>query len=358
MKTADFDYNLPKELIATHPAKPRNHSRLLVMDKVSGRLEHKKFFDILNYLDKGDCLVFNNSWVVPARLLGNKKGSGGKVEVFLHKKKSTKSLERWECLLGGRKIKIGLVIEFEDNKLSAEILGDNQDGTWVIEFNKRGEEFWRVIEEIGQIPLPPYIEKQREEKRLSSDCEDYQTVYADKKKKGSVAAPTAGLHFTPELINKIKEKGVKLEYLTLHVGMGTFAPVKVTDVTKHKMHAEWVEIESAVIERLYKAKKKGARIITVGTTSTRSLEALATKFSIHNSQFPLPSFSENVDIFIYPGYEFQLVDAMITNFHLPKSTLLMLVSAFSSKANIDHAYKVAIEKAYRFYSYGDAMFIK
>jgi S-adenosylmethionine:tRNA ribosyltransferase-isomerase len=363
MKVSDYNYNLPEELISTHPAKPRDHSRLLIMDRVSGKLEHKKFFDILDYLQKGDVLVFNNSRVIPARLIGEKKNSGGKVEIFLHKRIDSDEFETWECLVGGRRIKIGLEIVFKET-LACTIVKNNEDGTWVVEFNKKRQEFLEIIETVGQIPLPPYIEKQREEKQLESDKEDYQTIYADEKKRGSVAAPTAGLHFTPELMLKIRDKGVKIEYVTLHVGMGTFAPVKVEDAEKHKMHAEWVEISSETIDRLYNAKKSGRRIIAVGTTSTRSLEALASKFPVSNSSCPLSApvptstFSEDVDIFIYPGYKFKLVDAMITNFHLPKSTLLMLVSALSSKENIDKAYAEAIKEKYRFYSYGDAMFIK
>lgn len=362
MKLSDYDYNLPEELIATHPSKPRDHSRLLVLNKENGELEHKKFYDVLDYLQKGDVLVFNNSRVIPARLIGKKKESGGRVEIFLHKKIPSKGNEIWECLVGGRRIKVGLEVIF-DEKLACNIMKDNEDGTWEVEFNKKGHEFLDCLEQVGRIPLPPYIEKQRAEKQLDSDKEDYQTIYADVEKKGSVAAPTAGLHFTPELVQKIKDKGVEIEYVTLHVGMGTFAPVKVDDVSKHKMHAEWVEIPADTIERIYKAKASGRRIISVGTTSTRSLEALAKKYPI--SQFPNFTISEkskgfenDVDIFIYPGYEFKIVDAMITNFHLPKSTLLMLVSALSTKKNIDKAYETAIQEKYRFYSYGDAMFIQ
>lgn len=373
MKISDYDYNLPLELIATHPAKPRDHSRLLVMDKKSGNIEHRHFFDILDYLKKGDVLVFNNSRVIPARLIGTKKGSGGRIEIFLHRRINGNKLETWECLVGGRRIRIGLEIVFK-KKLTCKIVRDNEDGTWQVEFNKRKKDFLECIEKMGQIPLPPYIEKQRVEKQLDSDKEDYQTIYADREKKGSVAAPTAGLHFTPELIQKIKDKGIEIEYITLHVGMGTFAPVKVRDMTKHKMHAEWVEIDKETIERIYKAKIDGRKIISVGTTSTRSLEALAGKFSIFNFpalggsalggqfpnklQFPISNFQKNVDIFIYPGFQFKIVDAMITNFHLPKSTLLMLVSALSTKENINRAYKEAIKEKYRFYSYGDAMFLK
>lgn len=351
MKLSDYDYFLPKELIAKYPAKPRDHSRLLVMDKVSGILKHRHFFDLLDFLRREDVLVFNNSCVIPARLVGKKKNSGGAIEVLLHKKQA-EDFEIWECLIGGRKIKEGLIFEFDDG-LEAEVVKKKENELWLLKFNKKGESFLKTIDTIGKIPLPPYIENVRSEKQVANDKEDYQTIYANKNKSASVAAPTAGLHFSEELLEKIREMGISMEYVTLHVGMGTFAPVKSEDISQHKIHSEQVEIDKETIKRIYRAKMRGKRIIAVGTTSTRSLEALA-HAKIQNKNC---DFRENVDIFIFPGYEFRFVDAMITNFHLPKSTLLMLVSAFSSKANIDNAYRKAIQNKYRFYSYGDAMFI-
>jgi S-adenosylmethionine:tRNA ribosyltransferase-isomerase len=405
---ADYDFNLPDDLIATHPAEPRDSSRLLVLDKKTGKIEHKHFFDIIDYLNAGDILVLNNSKVIPARLMAVKKETGGKVEVLLHKKLSENT---WQCLIGG-KVKENLHLSFRakaaaaeveeplrgvsDIKrsfdsadaplrmtkiiLSAELLKNNQDGTWDVKFNKSGAALMKAIEKIGEMPLPPYIVKQRKEENIhpgasrhstrsrdprpsleGNDMDDYQTVFADDKKSGSVAAPTAGLHFTPELLKKIKNKGVKILEITLYVGMGTFAPVKVEDFTKHKMHAEWVEISGKVIAEINRRNAiscvPSTRIIAVGTTSARSLEA-CWQASPQNIAGLRKYFKAWVDIFIYPGYKFKIVDAMITNFHLPKSTLLMLVSALAGKKNIDKAYREAIKKKYHFYSYGDAMFIK
>ena len=347
MKLSDFDYNLPKELIAQSPMKPRDHSRLLILDKKKGAIEHKNFFNILDYLKKGDIVVLNNSKVFPARLIGKKIVTGGKLEVFLLQKLEG---NKWKCLLGGRGTKIGLEVEFK-KELKCKVVKDNDDGTWEIKFNKSHKETIEIVEKIGRVPLPPYIESSRKSKVESqkpwNDKISYQTVYADDKKVGSVAAPTAGLHFTPTLINKLKKKGVQFECVTLHVGLGTFAPVKTDNIKKHKMHAEFVEIKKSAAARINKAKKEGRRVIAVGTTSVRTLESL----------LPKNKFSDWTDIFIYSGYKFKVVDAMITNFHLPKSTLLMLISAFAGKRNIDRAYKEAIKKKYRFYSYGDAMFI-
>jgi len=346
MKLSDFDFNLPSNLIATEPAKPRDHSRLLVLDKKTGKIEHKHFYDLVDYLGKGDILILNNSKVIPARLIG-KKDTGGKVEVFLHKKISDNI---WQCLLGAKKMKTGLKIYFEE-KLEAEILKDNGDGTWNVVFSAGADAFDRILEKIGHVPLPPYIKK---EENKNSDKKNYQTVYADDEKKGSVAAPTAGLHFTPDLIKKLKDKGVQIEYITLHVGLGTFAPVKVDDIEEHKMHSEYVEIKKSVAEKIIKAKREGRRVVSVGTTSTRTLES---QIDISNPWPVSENLSAWVNIFIYPGYKFKVVDSIITNFHLPKSTLLMLVSAFAGKGNIDKAYKSAILEKYRFYSYGDAMLI-
>lgn len=348
-KLSDFDYGLPRNLIAIKPVKPRDHSRLLILDKETGRIEHKHFYDIINYLKKDDILVINNSKVIPARLWAKKEDTGGKVEVLLHQKINSNT---WQCLLGRRK-KEGLVLEFGKN-LKAKILKDNNDSTWNLKFNKSGQVLMKAIEELGETPLPPYIENKRrdkKEKRVNkSDKINYQTIYALDRKTGSVAAPTAGFHFTPKLLKKIKDKGIKIVEITLYVGLGTFAPVKEDDIKKHKMHAEWVEIDKEAILRI---KNKKGRVVAVGTTSARSLEAYFKK-----KQVKAKDFKAWVDIFIYPPYKFRAVDALITNFHLPKSTLLMLVSAFVGKKKIDKAYNEAVKKKYRFYSYGDAMFIK
>jgi S-adenosylmethionine:tRNA ribosyltransferase-isomerase len=388
-KLSDYDFNLPDELIATHPVEPRDSSRLLVLDKKTGKIEHKHFYDILDYLNAGDILVLNNSKVIPARLWAKKKETGGKVEVLLHKKLSA---DTWQCLLGG-KVDEGLALEFavthpvsrgashpsQEGNLSAVLLKNNHDGIWDLKFNKSGAALMKAVGKIGEVPLPPYILNQRKKEythpvsrgashpsQEGTDILGYQTVFADAKKAGSVAAPTAGLHFTPELLKKIKNKGVKILEITLYVGLGTFAPVKVEDFTKHKMHAEWVEISAKVIAEIRKnkeqrTKSKPGRVIAVGTTSVRSLEACWQGFDTPRpSATPLNrgDFKSWVDIFIYPGYKFKIVDALITNFHLPKSTLLMLVSALAGKKNIDRAYREAIRKKYRFYSYGDAMLIK
>ncbi|MBU4216599.1 tRNA preQ1(34) S-adenosylmethionine ribosyltransferase-isomerase QueA [Candidatus Parcubacteria bacterium] len=355
MRLSDFDYNLPENLIATHPVSPRDHSRLLVLNKHSGAIEHRHFYDFVEYLQKGDVLVLNNSKVVPARLVG-KKVTGGKVEVFLHQLQG----DNWQCLIGGKGMKAGMLIEFGNKKeLTGKVEGDNNDGTFEISFDKHGKNFWKAVEILGEVPIPPYIKKQREFLNLNdvqkNDEHNYQTVYADDDKKGSVAAPTAGLHFTPELLQKIKGKGVQIEYVTLHVGLGTFAPVKVDDIKGHKMHSEFVEIRKEVLRRIVEAKVEERRIISVGTTSARALEAYA--YNQKNFKLLNNVHSGLVNIFIYPGYEFKIVDAMITNFHLPKSTLLMLISALAGTENIKKAYTEAIKENYRFYSYGDGMFI-
>lgn len=340
MKLGDFDFDLPKRLIAQSQLKPRDHSRLLVLDKNTGRIDDRRFYDLVDYLHEGDVLVMNNSKVFPARLIGQRKNTGGRVEVFLHKFIRDR---QWECLIGARRIKEGLEVEF-DGKLKAAVKKDNQDGTWVVEFDRDRGRLMKVAERIGHIPLPPYIKRGQKKKE---DKINYQTVYADKHKVGSVAAPTAGFHFTPRILKKIKKMGVDIEYVTLHVGLGTFAPVKTGNIKKHKMHAEYYEIDPDVYEKIFKAKKEGRRVIAVGTTSARTLESIVLTKKISGS----------TDIFIYPGYKFKTVDAMITNFHLPKSTLLMLVSAFAGYNNIKKSYQHAIEKKYRFYSYGDSMLI-
>lgn len=352
MELKEFDYVLPKPLIAQKPVKPRDHSRLLVLEKKTGKIEHKYFYNIIDYLHAGDVLVLNNSKVFPARLIGRKKQTGGKIEVFLLHHDRDKI---WQCLVGGRGVKVGLEIEFAKN-FFAGIIANNNDGTWEVEFNLAGKPMMKIVERIGRVPLPPYIKRAHVQKE---DKLNYQTVFAERI--GSVAAPTAGLHFTSSLLKRIKAKGIKVEHVTLHVGLGTFSPVKEEDITKHKMHSEYVEIKKNVILEIIKAKKEKRRIITVGTTSARTLESLLGNFlKLENidSERRITDKKGWTDIFIYPGYEFKVVDALITNFHLPKSSLLMLVSALAGKRNIDKAYKEAIANNYRFFSYGDAMFIK
>lgn len=341
-KLSDFDYKLPVELIAQEPADPRDSCRLLFLDKESGRIEHRQFKDILDYLQKGDVLVLNDSKVFPARLFGNKKGTGGAVEIFLHKNIDDNS---WECLVGGR-VRPEMIIEL-DKKLEAIIEKNNGNGTWVIKFNKSGVDFFNIINKIGHLPLPPYIKRSEDKEE---DKKNYQTAYANDNKIGSVAAPTAGLHFTPELLGKIKERGIEVAYVTLHVGLGTFSPIKSENILEHTMHSEYVEIGDESSRLIKKAKSDNHRVIAVGTTSSRVLESWANK-----------GFEEGfrgwTDIFIYPGYKFKAVNGLITNFHLPKSSLMLLVSALAGKENIDKAYQEAISRKYRFFSYGDAMII-
>lgn len=339
---SDFNYHLPSELIAQKPATPRDAARLLVVNKTAKEIEHKKFSNLVDYLQPGDVLVLNDSKVFPARLFGHKKNTGGAVEIFLHKKIKDNI---WECLLGGR-VSEGLIIDLTPN-FWATVKNNNQDGTWLLEFNKSGENFFKEVYKVGHLPLPPYIKRAKDQKE---DKRNYQTVYAADTKVGSVAAPTAGLHFTPRLLKKIKDKGVIIERVTLHVGLGTFSPVKTENILDHKMHREFVEIDQDTIKRLKVYKKNQQRIIAVGTTSARTLESWGA------AAFP-DKYSAWTDIFIYPGYKFTIVDALITNFHLPKSTLLMLVSALAGKKLTEEAYLSAVTDKYRFFSYGDAMFI-
>ncbi len=343
----DFDYNLPLELIAQAPAKPRDHSRLLLLNKKNGELKHCHFYDIVDFLNPGDLLVLNNSKVFPARLIGQKKDTGGKIEVFLHRKIN---LNTWECLLRGR-LKENLIIIFH-HKLIARVIKNNNDGTWQVKFNLSGDKFWQVINKIGEIPLPPYIKRN---KQIYSDKNNYQTVFAAASKVGSVAAPTAGLHFTTSLLKKIRAKGVKIVCVTLHVGLGTFAPVKTGNILDHKMHSEFAEVSAATIKAILDTKKTGRRVIPVGTTSCRTLESIVwDKLKKEKTKRALNFWT---DIFIYPSYKFKVTDALITNFHLPKSTLLMLISALAGEKNVKSAYKEAIIEKYRFFSYGDSMFI-
>lgn len=421
MKLSEFDYNLPEELIAQHPMTPRDHSRLLALGKETGEIEHRKFFEIVDLLESGDVLVFNNSKVFPARLFGYKKDTGGKMEILLL---SQENESTWQAVVGGKGKREGLEIVFgggEDRNPRLQGAGNNTrsegeisqsrrletndqdfesdnnycrlqnrdenmnllvdeqrvfsegnlnttprqslcraksrypvtdelslklikklDGmSWRVEFNHSGDELNKLIDQLGETPLPPYIKEE-------SDPEKYQTVYA--KHRGSAAAPTAGLHFTDELLEKLKAKGIQKEFVTLHVGLGTFEPVRENEIEEHQIHSEYATIDTETAQRLNQAKQEGRRIIAVGTTSTRTLEA-----SFRNNE--IQSIAEWVDIFIYPGYEFKVIDGLITNFHLPKSTLLMLISAFAGKDKIDRAYAEAIKEKYRFYSFGDGMVI-
>lgn len=337
---SDFDYHLPNKLIAQYPNKPRDHSRLLLLNRKTGDIKHEVFYNIVNYLQKGDVLVLNNSKVFPARLLGHKTTGGG-VEIFLHKYQGE---YLWQCLLKGR-IRRGMTVNFSHN-LEAIVLEDNHDGTWQVKFNYQGKKFLNIINDIGRVPLPPYIKRSAPEE---NDVHDYQTVFADNNKIGSVAAPTAGFHFTEELLDQIRHQGIKIMTATLHVGLGTFSSVKTRDIRDHKMHSEQIEVSKKFIQGIKEAQKNNRRIIAVGTTSCRILESI--DLSIEEDQF----FWTN--IFIYPGYKFKVVKALITNFHLPQSSLLMLVSALAGKNKINLAYQEAIKNNYRFFSYGDAMFI-
>lgn len=340
MKTSDFYFDLPEELIAQVPLQDRTTSRLMVIDKKTGELEHKHFYDILNYLAEGDCLVLNNSRVIPARLFGARP-SGGKVEFLLLTRKDEK---RWEVLVKpGKKAKVGDTIIFGEGLLTATVEEIIEDGKRIVRFDYEGI-FEEVLDKLGEMPLPPYIHEKLE------DRERYQTVYS--KHNGSAAAPTAGLHFTKELLETIQNKGVKIAYVTLHVGLGTFRPVKVEDVLEHEMHSEFYIIDEEDARTINETKKQGGRIISVGTTSTRTLESNA------NEEGMIKAGSGWTNIFIYPGYEFKCVDALITNFHLPESTLIMLVSALVGKEEILNAYNEAVKEKYRFFSFGDAMFIQ
>ncbi len=340
MKTSDFYYDLPKELIAQTPLEPRDTSRLLVLGRESGNIEHKHFYDIIDYLNPGDLLVCNDSRVLPARIFGIKDETGARVEFLLLKQISG---NKWETLCKpGKKAREGAKFSFVGGIMRATVEEVKDDGNRIVNF-ECDDNFFTVLDKIGQMPLPPYITENLK------DRERYQTVYSHEL--GSAAAPTAGLHFTNELLEKIKAKGVNIAYVTLHVGLGTFRPVKVDDVTKHKMHSEHYEIPEATAKLINETKKNGKRVIAVGTTSCRTLESVASFFGEIK---PCDGFT---DIFIYPGYEFKVLDGLITNFHLPESTLIMLVSAFAGYDNIMNAYNTAVKEKYRFFSFGDAMFI-
>ena len=339
MKTSDFFYDLPEELIAQTPLEKRDSSRLLRLDRKSGEVSHSVFSDVANSLKEGDCLVLNNTRVLPARIYGTRKDTGAVVEFVLLKQKGT---NLWECLAGpGKKAKQGYEFKFSDN-LEAEVLDVLPDGNRILEFYPNGE-FFACLDEVGQMPLPPYIKEKLDDK------ERYQTVYS--KELGSAAAPTAGLHFTNQMLEELKAKGVNIAYVTLHVGLGTFRPVKVDDVTQHKMHSEHYSVSKETADIINNTKKNGGRVICVGTTSCRTVESVAQKYG------EIKECSGDTEIFIYPGYEFKCMDGLITNFHLPESTLIMLVSAFAGYDNTMNAYKQAVEERYRFFSFGDAMLI-
>lgn len=340
-KTSDFYYDLPEELIAQTPIKERDHSRLLVLDKKTGEVEHKHFYDIVNYLNQGDCLVINDTKVLPARLFGTRKDTGALIEILLLKRIED---NRWETLVKpGKKAKTGTEIIFKENLLSGKIISVEEDGNRIIEFEYKGI-FEEILDQLGEMPLPPYIHEKLDDKNR------YQTIYA--KNPGSAAAPTAGLHFNDELLKKIEEKGVSIAKLTLHVGLGTFRPVKAEYISEHKMHAEYYELSESEAEKINEAKRRGKRVISVGTTSTRTLETIGDENGFVRAE------KGWTDIFIFPGYQYKVVDSLITNFHLPESTLVMLVSALAGKEKIMNAYKIAVENKYRFFSFGDAMLIK
>ncbi len=341
IKTSDFYYDLPMELIAQIPIKDRDYSRLLVLDKETGEIEHKHFYDVLQYLKSGDCIVINDTKVLPARLYGVRRDTNAVIEILLLKRVDDK---KWETLVKpGKKARIGAEIVFKENLLSGKIIEVLDDGNRIIEFQYEGI-FEEILDQLGEMPLPPYIHEKLEDKNR------YQTIYA--KNPGSAAAPTAGLHFNDDLLEKIEAKGVNIARLTLHVGLGTFRPVKAEYIAQHNMHSEYYELEQNEADKINNAKQRGSRVIAVGTTSTRTLETIGDANGFVNAQ------KGWTDIFIYPGYKFKVVDSLITNFHLPESTLIMLVSAMAGKEKIMNAYNIAIKEKYRFFSFGDAMFIK
>lgn len=340
MKTKDFYYDLPENLIAQVPLKDRTSSKLMLLDKKTGEVKHEIFKNILDYIQKDDVIVFNNTRVLPARLYGVKKDTGANIEILLLKRIE---LNKWQVLVKpAKRVKIGSVVTFGDNLLNMNVLKEYDEGIRDVEFSYNGV-FEDIIASIGYMPLPPYIKEKLEDK------ERYQTVYS--KINGSSAAPTAGLHFTEDLLKQLKDKGVQIEYVTLHVGLGTFRPVKADKIENHTMHSEFYKIDVDTAQRLNTAKKQGKKIIAVGTTSVRTLESAV------NDERMLEKLEDNTNIFIYPPYNFKFVDSIITNFHLPESTLIMMISAFSGKENVFKAYQNAIENEYRFFSFGDAMFI-
>ena len=340
MKTVDFYYDLPENLIAQTPLEPRDSSRMMVLSKNDGDISHKHFYDIIDYLEEGDCLILNDSRVLPARIFGIKEDTGASVEFLMLRQIENNT---WETLAKpGKKAKIGTKFIFGDGIMTATVKDVTEEGNRIVEFFCE-ENIYSALDKIGQMPLPPYITDKLQDK------ERYQTVYSNEL--GSAAAPTAGLHFTKELLEKISQKGVKIGYVTLHVGLGTFRPVKVDEITEHKMHSEHYEIPQETVELINDTKKNGKRVIAVGTTSCRTLESVASKYG------EIMACNGFTDIFIYPGYTFKVLDGLVTNFHLPESTLIMLVSAFCGYKNTMNAYKVAVEERYRFFSFGDSMII-
>lgn len=342
MKTKDFYYDLPKELIAQTPLEPRDSSKLMVLGRSNGKISHEIFSDIVTNISPNDCLIMNDSRVLPARLYGKKVDTGAHVEFLLLKHKTT---DTWEVMAGpGKKAKPGTKFVFEGSQLSCEVQDITADGNRIVEFSyPKDRSFYDVLDEVGQMPLPHYITKKLDNK------ERYQTVYS--RELGSAAAPTAGLHFTNNLLKQIKDKGVKIGFVTLHVGLGTFRPVKVENITEHKMHSEHYQLSQETADLIKETKKSGGKVFAVGTTTCRTLESIA------NTYNTLKACEGWTDIFIYPGYEFKVIDGLITNFHLPESTLIMLVSAFAGYENAMNAYKVAVKEKYRFFSFGDAMMI-
>ena len=341
MKTSDFYYDLPEELIAQDPLEDRSSSRLMVLDRESGNISHHIFKDIIDYLNPEDCLVINDTKVIPARLYGVKEDTGAHIEILLLKRREN---DVWETLVRpGKKAKPGTRLTFGDRRLKAEVIDVVEEGNRLIHFEYEGI-FEEILDQLGEMPLPPYITHKLQDKNR------YQTVYA--KHEGSAAAPTAGLHFTPELLAAIEAKGIRIARVTLHVGLGTFRPVKVEDVTQHHMHSEYYQVTQEAADIINDTKKRGGRVIAVGTTSTRTLESVA------DEDGTMHAAGGWTEIFNYPGYKFKCIDALITNFHLPESTLLMLVSALAGKEHIMHAYETAVQERYRFFSFGDAMFIK
>lgn len=341
LKKSDFYFELPKELIAQDPLSDRSGSRLLVLDKNNGAVEHHMFREIIDYLSPGDCLVLNDTKVIPARLMGVKADTGAAVEVLLLKRQKN---DVWETLVKpGKKARPGTVLNFGDGRLTGEVVAVAQEGNRLIRFSYEGI-FEEVLDRLGEMPLPPYITHKLQDKSR------YQTVYA--KYEGSAAAPTAGLHFTEELLKEIEAKGVDIAYVTLHVGLGTFRPVKEENVLAHHMHSEYYQVTEQAAEKINRAKRNGGRVVCVGTTSCRTVESAADENGL------LHACCDNTEIFIYPGYRFRVLDALITNFHLPESTLVMLVSALAGRENVLHAYELAIQERYRFFSFGDAMFVK
>ena len=341
MKTSDFYYDLPEELIAQTPLEQRDTSRLMTLERDTGKIEHHHFYDLLSYLKEGDCLILNNSRVLPARLLGQRLPGGGACEVLLLIDRGDKT---WECLVRpGRKMRTGAKLSFGNGELTAEIVGELEGGNRLVRFDYEGI-FLEVLEQLGKMPLPPYIKAELQ------DRERYQTVYS--KVVGSAAAPTAGLHFTPELLGKIAEKGVGIGYVTLHVGLGTFRPVKEDEITDHEMHSEYCVIPQETADLINRTKANGGCVICVGTTSCRTLESWA------NEDGTMEAKGGWTNIYIYPGYKFKVMDGLVTNFHLPESTLIMLVSAFAGRENVLEAYREAVRERYRFFSFGDAMFLR